>query len=633
MKKLFPLVLVFSLLLTSCGTLEISLDQTPSPESPAATLAPTDIPLLSMSSSSEEIRDAMLTSARKWQTMFMDGVVTWYDQTGTDQPPQIFRQQVWIDQMNFRFRYLNGPVDGDADLYRSSDGANVVEMNLKTGQSQVSQLPNFVMLDPQFVPTLSPDSASPQPLWGQMGSPVGQMAYPSDFAQGSGTFVPVAIERINGRPALAVQWIQAQSELPSFQAWLDLQTSVILKMQNFEKGGGDEVTALLELTKIVFDDTFPDSLFGIPAVTPRFSDISGTPLGTQVPGPALPAGQDPLGDLYFFTLPHQTGQSAKLVRLPGSCVVGSAACPPVDILSLPFPLSFNLTALAWSPDGKLGAFAYPDDPDGTPYKLFIFDPAGGTWTPIASFPYIDPPFWSPDGGWLAFRQQDGQGGEDVYVVHRDGSGLRNLTASGKLPADGRPYVMDGWLTENIVVRSAKPGSEGSVYLIRASDGTVRPMFKTLITKGTFFPSSNGSFLAFDNYDYNSQKHVLQMTEPDGAHPVDLATFSGGSMYPIVWAPDNAHIAFVYYTAFAGGTPTADVYLVGRDGRNLTQVYKGGTIGRILFSPDGTHLLVEETSSPTGGHLFSVDLATLESRILQAPGLSLDSDWYAPSWRP
>ena len=60
MKKLFPLVLAFSLLLTSCGTLEISLDQTPSPESPAATLAPTDIPLLSMSSSSEEIRDAML---------------------------------------------------------------------------------------------------------------------------------------------------------------------------------------------------------------------------------------------------------------------------------------------------------------------------------------------------------------------------------------------------------------------------------------------------------------------------------------------------------------------------------------------------------------------------------------------
>jgi hypothetical protein len=43
--------------------------------------------------------------------------------------------------------------------------------------------------------------------------------------------------------------------------------------------------------------------------------------------------------------------------------------------------------------------------------------------------------------------------------------------------------------------------------------------------------------------------------------------------------------------------------------------------------------VEETTSPTGGHLFVVDLATLEMRILEAPGLTLDYDWYAPSWRP
>jgi Tol biopolymer transport system component len=159
------------------------------------------------------------------------------------------------------------------------------------------------------------------------------------------------------------------------------------------------------------------------------------------------------------------------------------------------------------------------------------------------------------------------------------------------------------------------------------------MFEMLITKGTIFPSFDGAFLAFDNYNYDSQKHILQMTEPDGAHPVDLATFSGGSMYPIVWSPDNSRIAFVYYTAFGAGEPAADVYVVGRDGRNLTQVYKGITVGSVLFSPDGKYLLVDETTSPTGGHLFIVALDSLESHILQAPGLSLDTDWYAPSWRP
>jgi hypothetical protein len=63
------------------------------------------------------------------------------------------------------------------------------------------------------------------------------------------------------------------------------------------------------------------------------------------------------------------------------------------------------------------------------------------------------------------------------------------------------------------------------------------------------------------------------------------------------------------------------------------VYSGTTIGHLIFSPDGRFLVVEETNSLSGGHLFVVDLATLEKRILQAPLLSTEYDWYAPSWRP
>ena len=633
MHRTIILLLLAGLLLASCGTLEISLDSPAAQATASAEPSATAVPLLSMESTSEEIRHAMLISATKWRTIFLDGIVTWYDPTGADKPPQVFHQQVWIDQMNFRFRYLNGPAEGEADFYRSSDGNNLVEMDLKTGQSQSSVLPSFVKANPQFVPTPAPDTAYPQPLWGQMGAPLGQMAYPSDFAQAEGTFVPVSIEVIAGRRTLSVQWTRLNEELPTFQAWLDLETAVILKMMDFGKGGGSDVTSLTVVDQAAFDEPLADALFGTPASTPRFSDISGTPASPGQPGQAVPWEQDPLGELYFFILPHKAGGSVQLVRLPGSCVTGEIACPQIEPVEAPFPYSFNLSPLSWSPDGKLAAFAYPDDPDGTPYKLWLFDPAAGSWNSIAEFPYIDPPYWSPDGTWIAFRQQDGQGGEDVYVIRRDGKGLKNLTANGKLPHEGRPYVMDGWLTENIVVRSALPGNEGSVYLIRASDGAVRPMFATLLTKGTFFPSHDGTFLAFDNYDYNRQKHVLQITEPDGAHPVDLASFSGGSMYPVVWSPDNSGLAFVYYTAFAGGEPAADVYVVGRDGRNQTQVYKGVTVGSILFSPEGSHLLIDETTSPTGGHLFVVNLESLRSHILEAPGLTLDTDWYAPAWRP
>jgi Tol biopolymer transport system component len=249
---------------------------------------------------------------------------------------------------------------------------------------------------------------------------------------------------------------------------------------------------------------------------------------------------------------------------------------------------------------------------------------------LAESPYIDPPFWSPDGTWIAFRTQDGLGGEDVYVVHRDGSELRRISSG--LPPEGRPYIMDGWYTENIIMRSALPGRSGNIYLVRASDGTARPMFETLLTKAQFIAAPDASLLVYDDYDYTSQNHVLKVMEPDGANAVTLANFMGGSIYPVVWSPNSQWIAFNYYS-FVNNAPSAEVYVVNRDGSILSSVYKGTTVGRLLFSPNGKYLLVEETTSATGGHLFLINFATLETKILQAPGLSTDYDWYAPSWRP
>jgi len=369
-----------------------------------------------------------------------------------------------------------------------------------------------------------------------------------------------------------------------------------------------------------------DSTPGLPPIT-EMTQTGSQPVITEA---ALVPGPEP-GELYFFTLPHQAGQSIQLVRVSASCVTRMEECPPVQMVSVPFSFNFTLTALSWSPDGSKAAFAYPDNPNGSPTKLFVFDPAANTWTALAEFPYIDPPFWSPEGTWIAFREQDGMGGEDVYVVHRDGTELKSISAN--LPVDKRPYIMDGWYTENVIMRPALPGNEGMIYLVRVSDGFVRPMFETLLTKAVFVTAPDSSMLAYDDYDYQTQSHVLRLVEPDGANPIDIAKFTGGSLYPIVWSPDSSKLAFVYYKSFAAGAPSADVFVVNRDGKGITQVYKGVTIGRLFFSPRGRYLIVEETTSPTGGHLFVVDLATLEVRILEAPGLSLDTDWYAPSWRP
>jgi hypothetical protein len=635
MQKFLAALLLCTLLLNGCGTLEISLETTPVGNSALPSLAvatATIEPTLSLQSASEQIRLAMLESASKWKSVWMDGTSTSYAMPGTDFQTTATREQVWIDLPTNRFRVVTGPVEGQAEKYLSSDGTTILEMDLTSGQSQSRPFPEDAKVG-QFIPTPQPGYGFPQPLWGQMGTPISQLAFTSDFAQSDGTFKPIAIETIAGREALVVDWTFTQNKLPSWRMWLDTRTGVILKMQTFDKEGGDTVRSEAVVNQVSFDDVFADSLFGIPSSIPQFSDIRGMATAPAEMGTLAPSGRDALGELYFFTLPHKAGNAAQLVRVPGHCAVGEAECPELQVVNPPFPFNFTLNPISWSPDGKLGAFAYPDHENGTPQKLWLFDPEANTWNSLFEYAYIDLPFWSPDGRWLAFRVQDGLGGEDVYAVKRDGSDLKNLTATNKLPAEGRPYVMDGWITGNIIVRSGRPGNEGMVYLLRITDGHVTPMFETLLTKSTFVPSHDGAWIAYDNYDGAGQKHSLMVAEPDGAHAVELTSFSGGTLYPIVWSPDSRRLAFAYYTAATQGQESASVYVIDRGGKGLQQVYKGTTVGNLLFSPDGKYLLVNEISSPTGVSLFTVNLNTLEQRILQSPGLSLDADWSMPSWRP
>ncbi len=381
----------------------------------------------------------------------------------------------------------------------------------------------------------------------------------------------------------------------------------------------------------------PTSYFD--AITPPASDLAPAPApqADSTPEDAPPISVitesspnvDEAGELYFFLQPRQNGGVIELARVSGLCVFDSANCPPLEKIQIPFALNFTINALSWSPDGKYAAFAYPDNPNGTPQKLFIFDPAAKTWKSIAEFPYIDPPFWSPDGNLIAFRMQDGLGAENVHVIKRDGSNLKSI--SKHLPAEGKSYIMDGWYAEHIIMRSAV--SAGRLYLVRASDEAVRTLFDSSPTKSQIIAAPDASLFAYDDYDPGTQNHDLNVTSPDGANSATLANFTGGSLYPIVWSPNSQLIAFNHYSNSTSNAPSAEVYIVSRDGSKISPIYKGTTVGRLIFSPNGKYLLAEETTSISGGHLFIINLATLEQKILQAPGLSTDYDWYAPSWRP
>jgi WD40 repeat protein len=641
MKKFVCIFVTLTLLLSGCGTLEISFDVTPASAAGAdrtATPEPIDQTpdgpapvLLSFDSTSDEIQAAMLESATKWDTIWLDGVVTWFDPTGSGQPPQVFHEQVWIDQSVNRFRILQGAGEGAAATFKVGDGVTILEMDLTSGQSQSRPMPDFAK-EPYYVPPLEPGASYPNPLWGQIGTPLSELVFSADRAQSQGTFEPVAIEIIAGRQALAVDWTYIQNQQPSFRAWLDIETAIILKIQEFGKGGGDEVQSERVVNQVVYDVPFSDALFNLQfSELPTFSDISGNPLTSGESAPSLSSEEDPLGQVYFYLFDHEYGnETANLVRLPGSCVAGKVPCPEPEPITPPFDLNFSLTPLVWSSNGNHAAVAYPVGEDGNAATLLLFDPENQGWQSLAEFNFIDPPVWSRDGNWLAFRVQDGYGGDDIYVVRRDGSDLTNMTDSDKLPPEGRPYILGGWINDNIILRSGKPGVGGLVYLRRVGDGFTKPLFDTPWTKTDMVPSPDGSFLAYP--DIGEQSTQLKLLSPDGNTFRDLATFQVSSIYPIIWSPDGAQIAF----ARIDSQPIngQDVYLIQSDGRNLQQVYHSdtGSISTIAFSPDGDYLLIQDDDA-TGRHIYAVDVSTRETHLLQAPGLPLDWWWLAPSWRP
>jgi len=107
MKKFIYVLISLMLLMSGCGTLEISFDVTPASAAGAdrtATPAPIDQTpdepasvILSFDSTSDEIQAAMLESATKWDTIWLDGTVTWHDPAGSGNLSQVFHEQVHGD--------------------------------------------------------------------------------------------------------------------------------------------------------------------------------------------------------------------------------------------------------------------------------------------------------------------------------------------------------------------------------------------------------------------------------------------------------------------------------------------------------------------------------------------------------
>jgi Tol biopolymer transport system component len=185
----------------------------------------------------------------------------------------------------------------------------------------------------------------------------------------------------------------------------------------------------------------------------------------------------------------------------------------------------------WSPDGKTvaswgccigtGGLDVVDVPAGPATRIFSGDIASAAW--------------SPDGEQIAFsRYEDGPG--DLYVINRDGSGLRLLSDMGGIWASTWSPAGDRIAFD----------SGNHLYLLDVASSEITDVVDLAYA---YAWSPDGTWLAFDN------DSGLYLYEPETGERGQLAGGQSGGR--IFWSPDSSRIAFPFgpriattYGAFA-----------------------------------------------------------------------------------
>lgn len=327
-----------------------------------------------------------------------------------------------------------------------------------------------------------------------------------------------------------------------------------------------------------------------PTLIPR-PGMESTPVDGPTPIPTLAPAEagDPYGELYFTVIvPDYASQTdpnipidtfiTRLMRIPGSCVVGLIECPTPDVVSTPFNLQDVLAtdsdsgALTWSPNGRYGVITIHPHDDFTegwtaeeweqfktrkledlnisPSTLYLFDAETDTWREIyrADRKFFYSSYWSPDGQWIAFTVASSmvtihpfQADDGVYLVRPDGSDLQRLGGDG--------YIL-GWVGDSIITRrflDPALGSFAHVVEKLTLDGQVTKLFESSRLANYTLAPDGGSLLAADGATREGGNPIkeINVLALDGSMIRSFGTFSNRSsaISPFVWSPDGTQVAF------------------------------------------------------------------------------------------
>lgn len=218
-----------------------------------------------------------------------------------------------------------------------------------------------------------------------------------------------------------------------------------------------------------------------------------------------------------------------------------------------------------SPDGSRIVFAVTQRDLTTGeimHDLFAVDRSGMNMRHLTSMAGVETePVWSPDGTRIAFAgSATVGGGQDIYVMNADGSGVVNITADMPLSWESSPaWSPDG---RYIAFTSLEPIG-GSRVWTRRSDGSGDPSrvasgVGTNDSHPTWSP--DGATLAFSRTFPGGERDIV--TIPFNGAILTRIALPGEQLDP-VWSPDGRFLA---YSAIVDGV--SQIFTVRADGTGV-----------------------------------------------------------------
>jgi DNA-directed RNA polymerase specialized sigma24 family protein len=206
--------------------------------SPTPFEAPPKAKPLSTRSSSEEILGRMRESPTLWTTLWIDVQAIDYGPQSYIGPSRGYRAQAWISQPSRSLEIWGLAGERPSSLYLVRDDAAFL---LAPAAETLQRLPW--------------DSQSGALLKSKI---LEEMVFPASsvWASGPGVFIASGRERMAGRQAIVVDWLNAQGGRQR-RLWIDAATGLILRLQEY--GGADYKLLLSDslVTDIAYDEEFP----------------------------------------------------------------------------------------------------------------------------------------------------------------------------------------------------------------------------------------------------------------------------------------------------------------------------------------------------------------------------------------